>query len=73
MDEASVVTGRQPFTPDPSYPDPTESDLASPEFNAVWEAIKGWDIARHGDGMRAGATGNDVMHILLALRSGQQS
>ena len=51
------------------YPDPTPDDLNDPEFNAVWNAIKGWDLCRFPSiGLVEGATGNDVMHILLALR-----
>ncbi len=55
---------------DPAYPDPTPADLESPEFNAIWEAIKGWDVSRRPHLYRSysGATGNDVMHILNALR-----
>jgi hypothetical protein len=41
--------------------------LASPEFEAVWQVIKGWDVD-HGGGMRSGATGNDVRAILDALK-----
>ena len=54
-----------------SYPDPTESDLADPEFNAIWQAIKDWDLSREPASHRvySGATGNDVMHVLLALRA----
>lgn len=26
--------------------EPTSKDLISPEFNAIWEAIKRWDIQR---------------------------
>jgi hypothetical protein len=50
--------------------EPTKSDLESPEFNAVWDAIKKWDIDRgiDGYGSRAGATDTDVMTILEALR-----
>jgi hypothetical protein len=48
--------------------EPTSIDLASPEFNAIWEAIKKWDIQRaEGEGY-ANATGTDVMIILNALR-----
>lgn len=53
------------------YPDPSPVDLCSPEFEAIWSAIKGWDISREGSGpyaLYSGATGADVMHILLALR-----
>lgn len=50
------------------YPNPTEADLASPLFQAVWHAIRGWDIERtDGDGT-ADANGSDVMHILAAIR-----
>lgn len=52
----------------PGYPDPTEEQLRSPRFEAIWQAIKGWDIQRSPDHPGyAGATGNDVMHILNAL------
>lgn len=53
--------------------DPTEEDIYTPEFDAIWQAIKGWDISRapEEDGHRlyAGATGTDVMTILNALKS----
>jgi hypothetical protein len=49
-------------------PEPTASDLESPEFNAVWDAIKKWDISRYSNGIYEGATGTDVMRILTALR-----
>lgn len=56
---------------DPAYPDPTPEDLKRPEFEAVWRAIRGWDIGREPPPGRqrlyAGATGNEVMHILNAL------
>lgn len=40
----------------------------SPVFEAVWGAIKGWDIERsHGEGY-SGANGTDVGHILAALK-----
>lgn len=48
---------------------PTEADIASPEFQAVWSAIKGWDIQRSPDRGYAGANGDDVMTILNALRA----
>lgn len=50
------------------YPNPTPNDLENPIFNAIWGAIKGWDISRHNDGMYSGPTGNDAMHIVLAIR-----
>jgi len=48
--------------------EPTEKDLASPEFNAIWNAIKKWDIERSPNDGYADATGTDVMIILNALR-----
>ena len=36
-------------------------------FNAVWEAIKGWDLQRFPNTGYAGATGDDVCTILEAL------
>lgn len=53
--------------PGTDYPDPTAADLEEPQFNAVWEAIKGWDLERTPNAGYADATGNDVMHILIAL------
>ncbi len=53
--------------------EPTKKDLKSKEFNAVWKAIKGWDIERKpGDGY-AGATGTDVMTILEALNQNKEN
>lgn len=47
--------------------DPTEQDLESPVFEAIWQAIKRWDIERdYGQG-RGGATGTDVKTILNAI------
>lgn len=56
------------------YPNPTEDDLKDPAFEAIWAAIKQWDLSRslepNQNRMYAGATGNDVMHILFKLRQG---
>jgi hypothetical protein len=54
--------------------EPTEQDLNSPEFKAVWEAIKKWDISRgytktSNRESYSSATGTDVMTILNALKS----
>jgi hypothetical protein len=51
----------------PGPPPPME-----PRFEAVWQAIKRWDISRGDEGdlcdrMYAGATGDDVRTILAAL------
>lgn len=52
-----------------SYRDPTKAELQSPEFEAIWQTIKTWDInvpsAYKG---YCGATGNHVAAILDALR-----
>lgn len=56
------------------WPDPTEAMLASPEFNAVWNCIKTWDIAvPEAYGGYCGATGNHVRAILDALASLERS
>ena len=51
--------------------EPTQEDLDSPLFEAIWQAIKGWDMSRHEehDGRRlySGATGTDVKAILNAI------
>lgn len=50
---------------------PTEEMLNSPEFEAVWQAIKTWDInvpeVYRG---YCGANGNHVRYILEALAKG---
>ena len=44
--------------------------LEQPDFNAVWQCIRGWDIERKpGDGY-CGATGSHVRAILDALAVG---
>ena len=47
--------------------DPTDEDLQSPVFEAIWQAIKKWDIERDCGQGRAGATGTDVKTILIAI------
>jgi len=55
--------------------DPTPEELDTPEFNAVWETIKRWDIglpfdtADDGTQLYDDATGNHVVAILDSLRS----
>lgn len=50
------------------WPDPTPEQLVSPEFEAIWQVIKRWDInvpdVYFG---YMGATGNHVRAILDAL------
>ena len=51
--------------------DPKPKELKTPEFNAVWNCIKKWDICVpevDGDGVYSGATGNHVVAILDALK-----
>lgn len=50
--------------------DPTESELESAEFNAVWEAIKRWDVNVPDiyEGYM-GSCGNHVTVILGALKA----
>ena len=50
------------------FPDLRPVNTEHPLFDAIWQAIKGWDIEReHGQGY-AGATGTDVQ-IIIDLRS----
>lgn len=42
------------------WPDPTEEMTFSPQFEAVWQCVKRWDI-------NCGATGNHVRAILDAI------
>jgi hypothetical protein len=52
------------------WSDPTEEMLKTPEFEAVWQCIKSWDV--HVPGAYTGycgATGNHVRAILDALAS----
>jgi hypothetical protein len=51
------------------YPDPTPEMLDDPLFEAIWQAIKRWDISRHNDGVYSGPTGNDARHIYDAVRA----
>lgn len=50
-------------------PNPTESDLKSKEFNAIWKVIKSWDVnvPDYYEGY-CGANGSHVKLILDALR-----
>ncbi|KKM95289.1 hypothetical protein LCGC14_1189650 [marine sediment metagenome] len=56
-----------------NWRDPKPEELETPEFNAVWEAMKGWDIAVPKEldesGLYSGTTGNHVVAILDALRN----
>jgi hypothetical protein len=50
-------------------PTPTEEDLKDPEFNAIWDVIKSWDVnvSKYYKGYSK-TTGSHVMLILNALR-----
>ena len=50
-------------------PNPTDTDLVDPVFNAVWEATKSWDVnvPEHYQGY-CGMNGSHVMIILNAIR-----
>jgi hypothetical protein len=58
-------------TPSPlgDMPNPTEADLESPEFEAIWQTIKSWDVnvPEFYNGY-CGANGSHVMLVLNALR-----
>jgi hypothetical protein len=59
-----------PPAPREAYPDPTPEMLDNdPLFDAIWKAIKGWDISRHNDGLYSGPTGNDARHIYDAIKA----
>jgi hypothetical protein len=52
-----------------SMPNPTDADLASPEFESVWQCIKSWDVnVPEYYGGYCGANGSHVMLILNALK-----
>lgn len=42
--------------------------IDSPEFQAIWRAIKNWDLERQRGELYAGANGTDVMTILNAVK-----
>jgi hypothetical protein len=55
------VQGPEPTEPRVPWYDPSPAMLETPEFEAVWQVIKGWDIAvPHAYGGYCGATGNHV-------------
>lgn len=62
------ITATDGFTRREPWPDPTPEMLSSPEFEAIWQVIKSWDInvptAYSG---YCGATGNHVRAILDGL------
>jgi hypothetical protein len=60
-----ITTPMHPMKP---WPDPTTEMIASPEFEAIWQCIKSWDInVPHAYSGYMHATGNHVRAILEAL------
>lgn len=57
------------FSNNKEMPSPTESDIKSEEFNAIWDVIKNWDISApdYYNGY-SGASGSHVKLLLEALR-----
>lgn len=63
-DEPYKIVGR--YAAD--MPSPTEEQLASPEFEAIWKVIRTWDInAPEFHSGYCGANGSHVALILNAL------
>lgn len=54
--------------------DPNPDEVETPEFNAIWDVIKKWDIStgldkdHMGNHLYSGATGNHVVAILDSLK-----
>jgi hypothetical protein len=49
-------------------PNPTDEDLKSPEFNAIWNVIRSWDVnVPESYSGYCGANGSHVKLILMAL------
>jgi len=57
-----------------AMPNPTETDLVDPEFEAIWQTIKRWDVnVPDCYAGYCGANGSHVMLILNALRAARTS
>jgi hypothetical protein len=72
VNSTNTVQHVHEFTPAP-WPDPTPEMLENdPQFEAIWQCIKTWDVnvpsVYHG---YMGANGNHVRAILDALRAAQ--
>lgn len=64
----SFVEPERPEEPTIPWPGPTPEMLKMPEFEAVWQCIKKWDISVPNAYVGyCGATGNHVRAILDAL------
>lgn len=65
---AGPTIGEQRTVLPASYPDPTPAMLDGDRlFDAIWDAIKGWDLQRGPYAGYAGATGNDARRIYEAV------
>jgi predicted NUDIX family phosphoesterase/LysM repeat protein len=61
----AIVSGQGIFV---QMPNPTEQDLKSPLFEAIWQAIKNWDVnVPSSYGGYCGATGSHVKIILDSI------
>lgn len=57
-----------------SYRDPLPKDLSDPMFDAIWNAIKTWDVNVPQEYVGyQGATGNHVCAILDAIAQFRQT
>lgn len=58
----------EPETENPNWPDPTKAMLATPEFNAIWNVVRTWDVnVPHAYIGYCAATGNHARAIYDAL------
>ncbi len=63
------ILPKKEFKPTINWPDPTQDMLKTPEFEAIWECIKDWDInvPKAYEGYTT-ATGNHARAIIDALK-----
>jgi len=70
--ERLVCSGRS-INMSNKWRNPLPEEIETPEFEAVWNCIKKWDIAtgldkdNNGNNLYCGATGNHVVAILDSL------
>jgi hypothetical protein len=66
----SFATPTNPKTYSMEMPDPNDQDLEDPLFNAIYQAIKTWDVnVPDAYGGYCGANGSHAKIILDAVRS----